>query len=827
MPTNSFAPGFSNSRDDMILGGENAPNGFFNGTEGDDTIFGTEGETNTIFGNGGNDSLVGSDFQDPNAPPFGGVGREGQGGDFIRGGRGDDTIIGGGGDDMLQGPDGALVNGGNNLIEGGDGNDFLRGGDGIDTINGGAGFDRISFLGALDAYTQGVDVDLRTQTVLNDGFGNQDIISGIESISAGTFFADRVFGDDGMNFLSGSDNDTLMGFGGDDRFQVNGAPGLIDGGDGNDQITISTFRSLPGGNFEEGMERVIVDLAAGRVINNGFGESYDALNFEIVFASGAAGADLFGDDGANALTTTGFASDSLDGRGGDDTLDGGSDLFEQGTEAPVNNDSVVGGDGNDSLAGGGFEFAPAIFFTFNPDPGPGEPFQMEALFLPNSGDNTIDGGAGDDFAQGGMGNDSLIGGDGNDTLTADFVDFESFEFEGETVVPNMGDDTLIGGAGADVLTGGGGADLFVYLTASDSTTDNADFIAGFETGIDIIDVSAFQIAAPTLTQVGDFIELTDSSAGSDLRIVVEGDLQFTDIIFAPTTVSGGDSDDVIEGSLGSDRIDAGLGNDTIRGNQGDDVIFGNGGDDVINGGIGDDFVVAGAGADQLFGGDGDDILGGNGGDDTIAAGAGNDAVIGGDGNDSIIASDGDDAVGGGAGDDFIGLGNGNDFAIAGTGDDTVIGNSGDDLVGGNGGADMIDGGAGADTLLGGAGDDVLNGNGGDDALRGGTGADSVTGGAGADRFFIFNADESAVGAEDSILDFSGADGDTIDLRGLNNEVGGGGSLSFAGNAFSGVAGQVIVTGDGQLQVDLDGDSLADVAANVTADAPLMAADILI
>ena len=173
---------------------------FYEGTEGDDTIVGNAGETNEIYGYGGDDRLVGSNYSDPTIP-FPGVGGEGGNGDFIVGGAGNDTVIGAGGDDFLYGCDFDLVNGGNNLIKGGAGNDFLRGGDGIDTIVGGAGFDRISYYGNVAAYTSGVDIDLRTQTVYDDGFGNQDVISGIESVSAGTLFADRLLGDDGANYL--------------------------------------------------------------------------------------------------------------------------------------------------------------------------------------------------------------------------------------------------------------------------------------------------------------------------------------------------------------------------------------------------------------------------------------------------------------------------------------------------------------------------------------------------------------------------------------------------------------------------------------------------
>src|SRR6185369_14520584 len=92
------------------------------------------------------------------------------------------------------------------------------------------------------------------------------------------------------------------------------------------------------------------------------------------------------------------------------------------------------------------------------------------------------------------------------------------------------------------------------------------------------------------------------------------------------------------------------------------------------------------------------------------------------------------------------------------------------------------GGAGADTLsnienlTGSAFSDVLTGEGGVNVLKGGGGADVLTGGAGADlllgglggdRFVLTATSDSAVGAEDAILDFSHAEGDRIDLSAID------------------------------------------------------------
>jgi Ca2+-binding RTX toxin-like protein len=78
------------------------------------------------------------------------------------------------------------------------------------------------------------------------------------------------------------------------------------------------------------------------------------------------------------------------------------------------------------------------------------------------------------------------------------------------------------------------------------------------------------------------------------------------------------------------------------------------------------------------------------------------------------------------------------------------GNNGNDVLVGLGGNDTLDGGSGADLLLGGDGDDTL---------IGGAGNDVMAGGAGADHFRI-NATTEGL---DHILDFSNAEGDSIDI----------------------------------------------------------------
>jgi Ca2+-binding RTX toxin-like protein len=76
------------------------------------------------------------------------------------------------------------------------------------------------------------------------------------------------------------------------------------------------------------------------------------------------------------------------------------------------------------------------------------------------------------------------------------------------------------------------------------------------------------------------------------------------------------------------------------------------------------------------------------------------------------------------------------------------------------GIDSLNGGAGADVLDGGVGNDILIGGDGADTLAGGDGADSLTGGSGADVFVLQG--------NDTVTDYDGTQGDTVNLTALAN-----------------------------------------------------------
>ncbi|MBX9904846.1 MAG: putative Ig domain-containing protein [Burkholderiales bacterium] len=224
---------------------------------------------------------------------------------------------------------------------------------------------------------------------------------------------------------------------------------------------------------------------------------------------------------------------------------------------------------------------------------------------------------------------------------------------------------------------------------------------------------------------------------------------------------------------GNDNILAGGGNDNIDAlRSGADVISAGAGRDVVNAGTGNDLVEGGAdgtvvlgvsgvvaGGDMIAGGAGDDELYGNvkialadairNGETDVATNvigdfqsgeAGNDWIVGDKGNDALLGGDGDDILVGGAGNDNL-FGDRNHTApdaawlitrqvsgsaLSGFNYQTLF--TGINSVADGVGRDVLYGGAGVDWAFGGKGDDFIDGGSGADVLFGDEGSDVVIGG---------------------------------------------------------------------------------------------------
>ena len=158
------------------------------------------------------------------------------------------------------------------------------------------------------------------------------------------------------------------------------------------------------------------------------------------------------------------------------------------------------------------------------------------------------------------------------------------------------------------------------------------------------------------------------------------------------------------------------------------------------------------------------------------------------------------------------------------------GKAGADKLFGGVGDDKLFARAGDDKLLGGAGDDHLSGGKGNDLLVGGLGKDILVGGQGADDFVFLSVDQAGKGGQrDVIRDFSHAEGDDIDLSGIdaNAKASGNQAFSFIGdNGFSGKAGQLQYK-DGVVAGDVDGDKAADFHIEIVNHQALVANDFIL
>jgi arylsulfatase A-like enzyme len=183
------------------------------------------------------------------------------------------------------------------------------------------------------------------------------------------------------------------------------------------------------------------------------------------------------------------------------------------------------------------------------------------------------------------------------------------------------------------------------------------------------------------------------------------------------------------------------------------------------------------------------------------------------GNDQanwIYAVGRDSTLKGAGGNDVLTGGRGIGYLDGGVGHDTVNGyDSGDTLVGGAGNDSLV-GNGGKDQLLSGADRDTLSGGGDADTLSGGAGADRLIGGDGSDVFDFDSASASGPTSADTIVGFAGAgsaDGDRIDLAGIDANAGVAGNQAFV---FGG-------TGAGRLRL-LESGTKTLVVANTDADA---------
>jgi Ca2+-binding RTX toxin-like protein len=313
-----------------FTGGEHVVLG---GTEGNDTLIAGIGD-DTIWGDGGNDRIEG-----------------GAGNDILNGGDGDDIITDQGGDDNIKGGEGNdVINGGNGFdlilagggsdfvvagedpkeVFGNQGNDFILGSSTSDTVFGDQGDDWIDGGGQADLL-QGDRGDPFQESTI---FGNDVLIGGggnddydaesgddIMVMGAGTQRAEGMLGFDWVihkNQAGGASADlnftgllpaTIDNF--KDRYD------LVEAASGwkNDD----TLRGDNRGSVDLLAQAVASDVRTNNALNNA--DQIALIDGLQAFLDGLLGAGQTGFSGGNILMG-GEGSDTIEGRGGNDLIDG-------------------------------------------------------------------------------------------------------------------------------------------------------------------------------------------------------------------------------------------------------------------------------------------------------------------------------------------------------------------------------------------------------------------------------------------------------------------------------------------------------------------------
>jgi Ca2+-binding RTX toxin-like protein len=846
---------------DFIYG--EAGNDILSGGDGDDELFGGEGldslnggaGIDRLYGENGDDTLdgdLGDDFL------YGGAGRDtltgGFGADRLEGGADDDIyhvdafdtvveVAGGGTDEIRTGAaqfslaghgqienltgtgfvDQVLTgNALNNRIDGGAGSDHMEGGAGNDVYIVSDQGDTV-----LEYANEGID-EIRSSVSIELGSHTENLtLTGFLEIDGfGNELANVITGNNAQNILFGAGgNDHLIGGLGSDGLVGGMGADILEGGLGAPDLFIyfsraeSTTASMDTiRGFETGSDLIDVSLAFARSVtfflSGGFTiatvETIDgpltiriqgtAVQSDFLFTE-----DLFwGTDGNDALTGTaradvlfgGLGADKMTGLAGDDyyVVDNvGDEVIEAANSGRDTVDArisyTLGEHAEDLILGG----TGAIDGTGN---------AVANLILGNDAANRIDGKAGDD---------EIFAGAGNDTIT--------------------------GGAGADLIVGGAGADRFVYGPGDIGGTAVVDHIADFETGVDILDLSALGRVKLGWSDVWDaeggyfYTRLEVTAPAGKLVLRIDGYIARADVI-ADSGTYGTAGDDTIEGTADQDEIYGEAGNDRLFGGGESDALFGGAGNDLLDGGAGPDFLAGGAGDDvyvvdtladwvEEAAGEGYDEIRSAIAVDTLLDFAHVEALTGtlstgqslqgnalanrltgGGGNDVLDGAGGADRMAGGLGDDIYYVDEAGDEAVeeANAGTDEIRTSLGAYSLSAN--IEKLTGlSTAAQTLTGNALANVLAGGAGNDRIDGGVGADTLRGGAGNDIYVVDDAGDQVIELAGEGLDEVRASSASYSIAGAANVetlIG----TSNAGQTLTGNGGDnLIVGGDGNDVID--------------------------
>ncbi|MBV1719595.1 MAG: hypothetical protein KMY51_06265, partial [Desulfomicrobium sp.] len=717
-----------------------------------------------LWGSEHDDTLTGSDTDNPGYASVHNVLNGYGGDDLLSGLAGNDTLDGGADNDTLIG--GA----GNDLLIGGAGDDLIHAGAG-DTVDGGAGFDVLR--------SEDVHLDVASSTTMTgieridlSGVGESLRVTGDAIVSNGVF---DPIGDGAHALIVTGDAGDLVDLRGD-TWNWTLADQDADIGDGS---TYTVYEAAgPSGTvrlyIQNGLavdsgvndapvvsvnDTLLVDDAAAQSLTGSLlatDTDNDAAELRysvsqipvhgVLLLDGVEITDFSQPVFTQADIDNGRVSfqfhtpetgdeirvldtDSFVFRVSDGNLSSGEATFV------VRNTAVqlLGTNGADDLTGAtDFDAVGARFHVYG--------FGGDDILRGGSGADTLEGGAGIDtvdygasdsgvnvdltraiqiggHAEGDVltGIEHIVGSDFNDTLTGDannnLLDGGA---DNDTLSGGAGNDTLVGGAGADSMDGGTGTDMADYSGGASWVQVNlALATAQVGGGADN------EALGDTLAGIENLIGTNDTTHGdvltgnnlANLLIGLDGD----------DTLIGGVSADYLDGGLHSDLADYSASTTWVNVDLTLTTAQTGGGDG--NHALGDTLVsierLIGTNdtthGDVLIGNGVDNWISGLDGDDTIYGGGLYDTIYGGAGNDSIDGGTHEDSIFGGAGNDTLHGGDGIDTIWGGDGDDYLYGGSSNDqdaLIGGAGN-DTLEGGSATlwDTLIGGMGADRIIGNG--------------------------------------------------------------------------------------------------------------------
>lgn len=692
----------------------------------------------------------------------------------------------------------------------------------VESVELGANLGHVNLIGNAQANTLYGSLGFNTI----QGMGGDDILSNLNPahVPYNSFYGyypwpggiDHLDGGDGNDTIySYGASDVILGGDGNDTVYIRDASfAKVDGGAGNDTVTLDFTGSNPASYSGGGVSMLFGAGSGNDVLRNYKPRTPEqwamdrSIRGEVKLAEGTDATALrFTRDGADLVVGLQGHPDTLrilqffeDAESG--AIVSSVDAIRLNDGTMMTRDAIFAALGSTNLevATGG-----------------------DDVLVASLAGGTVVGLAGNDLLIGQAGGDELHGKDGNDTL-----------FGGG------GADTLVGGEGDDRLVGGHGADTYLFSATwgadiiDDSNRAESHYSGGALVDDGAVDTVTFDasiaVADVAIGKVDDDLVLTHGPSGSTLRIAGFFGWQGSAVerfVFADGTEwSIADIHTALSTTTGTE------GNDVLSAWQDGGTVHGLGGDDEIHGSWNNDFLYGGDGIDTLYGNDGYDLLDG---------GAGADAMYGGWGDDTYVVDDTGDVVtedqdGGwdmvqssvtatlGAYVENLHLvGSGH---IDGTGNgiaNELFGNDGNNRLNGLGGADSLYGGLGNDTYVLGTGDQAYEdenagidtvessathtlaehmenltltgtstihgtGNALDNVLSGSgnTRANTLTGGAGNDTYIV--------GSGDNPVEAAGGGTDTVHANlswTLQNEVEnllllGSGTITGTGNTLANV-----------------------------------------